>query len=200
MPQKPRTRKPDLTYHVMSRCIESRDMISDYFKDILLAIIQRAQEKYIFEFIHYAILDDHFHFIIRTVKGGHDISTIMQFIKARFAETYNRSTNRSGTFWSERFRDVIIEEQPRPDRYFLWLMWYIGFNPVRKGYVGNPERYKYSSLRSYLEDGFISSVKITLHQLFHGLGNDFMARVHRFREWENAYRKRYAIPFEKPGT
>lgn len=189
MSRKKRTREPSLTYHIISRCIENRDMIDDYLKDILLAIIRATQEKYDFEFIHYAILDNHFHFIIRTVQNGSDISTIMQYIKARFAETYNRLMSRTGTFWSERFKDVIIEHQISPERYYLWLMWYIGFNPVRKGKVTSPEKYKYSSIRCYLEEGFSTSVMITLHYMFLHLGKSFDERALRFRKWESAFRK-----------
>jgi len=175
-------------------------MIDDYFKDILINIIEKTQKTYNFELIHYAILDNHFHFIIRTVEDGTTISRIMQYIKARFAETYNRNMDRKGTFWSERFKDVIVEEQEFPDYYLLWLLWYIGFNPVKKGCASSPEKYKYCSIRHYLEEHMVSTLKITLHQIYINLGNSFDERVKRFREWENLFRKRHAIPNESTYT
>ncbi len=198
MPRKRRTREPDLTYHTRSRCIENRDMITDHFKEIMLRTIEKAQGKYKFEFIHYAILDNHFHFIIRTVQRGSDISSIMQYIKARFAETYNKSTGRSGTFWSERFKDIIVENQPDPRQYFLSLMWHTGYKPVKKGIIPKPELYKYSTIRCYLEKGYYTSIRITYHTLFQQLGNTFTERAFKFRQWGAIYRVKYADQDKMP--
>ncbi len=192
MPRKHRTCEPNLTYHIVSRCIESRDMIDDYFKDILVVIISKTQEIYEFELIHYAILNNHFHFIIRTTEEGPPISRIIQYIKARFAETYNRFTDRKGTFWSERYKDVIVEKQGDPETYLLRLIWYIGYNPVKKRYVSKPEKYRYSSLRCYLEEMYSPPVEITLHQLFLQLGQNFQDRARRFWIWGKFYRVQYS--------
>ena len=199
MPRKHRICEPNLTYHVVSRCIESRDMIDDNFKDILLAIIRKTQEKYNFELIHYAILNNHFHFIIRTTPEGPPISRIMQYIKARFAEKYNKIADRNGTFWSERYKDVIVEKQDDPDTYLLRLIWYIGYNPVKKRYVTRPECYKYSSLRCYLEERHAASVEITLHQIFLNLGNNYKERIKKFWNWGKSYREQYTVPTKNPG-
>lgn len=196
MPRPLRLCVPGYTYHVFSRCIESRDLLEDHFKDVMMMIMKRTQEVYDFELIHFAILDNHFHFIIRTVEDGATISRIMQYIKARFAETYNRLMGRTGPFWNERFGDVIVERQLSPARYLLWLMWYIAYNPVRKGYVRDPEKYKYSSINCYIKRKVFLPVRITLHRLFLELDDNIEFRIRKFRDWEDAYRKRYAIPFE----
>lgn len=196
MPRPLRICKPDYTYHVFSRCIESRDFLDDYFKNILLMILKRTQEVYDFELVHFTILDNQFHFIIRTVKDGPTISRIMQYIKARFAETYNRMTGRTGPFWNERFGDVIVERQHVPLRYFFWLMWYIAYNPVRKGYVRDPKKYRYSSIGCYFNRKILFPIHITLHYFFMDLDKNINCRIRKFQEWENAYLKRYAIPFE----
>jgi len=196
MPRSQRICQPNLTYHVFSRCIEYKELLDVHTKDILLSILRRTQKKYSFDLIHYTIMSNHFHFIIRTVDEGAPISRIMQYIKSRLAETYNRLMNRIGPFWNERFKDVIIEKQDNPTRYLLWLLWYMGYNPVRKGHVKCPEQYKYCSINCYLLENFYVPVKITFHEYFIDLGSTFKERVRRFRQWEEMYRKRYALHFD----
>ena len=78
-------------------------------KDLLIDVLVMAQNKYSFEIIYYTIMDNHFHFIFRTIEDGETVSRIMQFIKSQFARRYNRKMNRTGPFWNERFKDSIIE-------------------------------------------------------------------------------------------
>ncbi len=194
MPRQQRICEPNLTYHICSRCVENRDLIlNDYFKDIMLDTLKSAMGKYNFELIAYEILHNHFHFIIRTVEGGESISRIMQYIKSRFAQHYNRINKREGAFWSERFKSKIIEYSDNPKVYLLWLLWYLGFNPVRKKIVSDPRKSKYGSINVYLDENYKSPVKITIHKYFIQLGNSFKERVRMFLYYEDAHRKRLSI-------
>jgi putative transposase len=196
MPRPYRICQPFLTYHVMSRCIECRDMLDDDYKTLFLQVLLQTQKKYRFELIHYTIMDNHVHLVIRTLTHTSSISRIMQYCKARFAEQYNRRMHRTGPFWNERFRDVIIEKQQNPGRYFLWLMWYIGFNPVRKGHAASPERYRYSAIQCYCTEKHRAPVIITLHHLYLDLGATPRERIRRFKQWKTAYMNRVIAPFD----
>ena len=144
--------KPGYTYHTYSRCInKSRMMRYDSMKDLMLKVLNLALEKYKFELISYTIMDNHFHFFIRTVKRGPTISRIMQFIKSQYARRYNRKMNRCGPFWNERFGDTIIETQLEPEKTFHYLNNYILCNPVRAGYVADARKYKYCSSANHYE-------------------------------------------------
>lgn len=196
MAKPPRFCAPRLTYHVMSRCIDSRNaMKSTKVKDLLISVIAMAQDKYVFELIAYTIIDNHFHFVIRTLDNGETISRIMQFIKSQMAQRYNRLMNRTGPFWNERFSDSIIEFSRHPLFYLLYLLWYLAFNAVRKGYVSDPRNYVYSSIRAYLEKDYVSPVTITLHHYFTSLGDTFEECVQQFLYYEDMYRKRVAFFF-----
>jgi REP element-mobilizing transposase RayT len=161
----------------------------------MLDVLRSALEKYDFELIAYEILHNHFHFIIRTVEGGETISRIMQYIKSRFAQTFNRLNKREGAFWSERFVSKIIEKSKNPQKYFLWLLWYFGFNPVRKKMVRDPRKSRYGSINAYLDENYKSPVKITLHKYFLELGDSFRERVQKFLYYEDAHRKRISIVY-----
>ncbi len=183
---------PDITYHVFSQCIERRDMIrNNYFKDMLIEVMRSASGKYQFELVSYQILDNHFHFIIKTLPNGPNISRIMQFIKARFAERYNKMTNRTGPFWNERFKNVIIEHTENPAQYLLWLLWYLAFNPVRKELTNDPRKYKYGSINFYLDNSYRPPLKITHHKYFIDLGESFPERAGAFSFYEEAYRNNH---------
>jgi putative transposase len=195
MPRPLRVCLPNLTYHVYSRCSEKRDMMeSDYFKEVLLEIIRLAQEKYQFEMVSYTIMDNHFHFIIRTVEHGASISKIMQYVKATFAQRYNRIMNRTGPFWNERFKNTIIEESANPLFYLLWLLWYCAYNPVQKGMVDNPRNYRYGGIHFYLNEESRHGIRMTLHPFLLRLGERFEERLAHILHFEYLYLYRRA-PF-----
>jgi len=186
---------PDHTYHVMSRCIEFKDLMKDpFYKELLLEVIKMTQEKYNFELSGYEIMHNHFHFIIKPLQDEASISKIMQYIKARYAEKYNKYTGRSGPFWNERFKCKIIEHSDNPRQYFLRLSWYMCYNPVRKNIVSNPRDSRYGSINCYLDPSYKSQVKITLHHFFIELGKTFAERVEKFLIYEKFYLEKSVYP------
>ncbi len=194
MPRSHRICLPNVTYIVYSRCIEWKNMMQeDYFKDLFIETLQRTQKKYEFELNFYQIMDNHFHLVIKTVNNGESISRIMQYIKSRFAESFNRSTKRIGPFWNERFKDIIVENQENPIHFLLWLLWYIACNPVRKKIVKNPRDYRYGCIRSYLHEDMYYPLKVTIHEYFLKLGKTFIDCVKEFLYFEEAYRRKRAI-------
>jgi len=170
-------------------------MEHDFVKDMALDVIKKTQQKYNFNLIAFKLMDNHFHFVIQTIEEGPNISRIMQYIKARIAERYNKTMKRTGPFWNERFKDIIVEEQENPAQYLLWLLWYLAFNAVKAGKCTDPRDYKYSSINQYLIEEIKSTVTIIRHQYFEKLGATFSERVNKFLYYEEAYRKRMALMF-----
>jgi len=168
-------------------------MREDYCKELFLEVLKMTQEKYDFELNFYEIMNNHFHLIIRTVKGGASISRIMQYIKSRFTQRFNKLTGRIGPFWNERFRDIIVEMQDDPFNYLLWLLWYLAFNPIRKNLASDPRDYRYGSINYYLGKNKDQKIRITHHDFFLFLGKSFKERITRFLFYEEAYRKRLAV-------
>jgi putative transposase len=183
MSNKIRRCEPNLTYHTYSRCAQKSTMMKrDRMKDLMLKVISMAQTKYQFDLISYVIMDNHFHFIIRTVEDGAPISKIMQFIKAQYAIRYNKMMNRIGPFWNERYGDVIIEEQDFPIDAFYNINTYIVNNPVKANYVKDAKEYKYCSIHFYIDEHYTSPVKLTFHEYYIRLGISFRERADRFLE------------------
>ncbi len=179
------------TYHTRSRCIEKKLLMKPKrIKELMHGVLNMSLNKYSFELVGYTIMDNHFHFYITVVNGGENISRIMQFIKSRFAQGYNRMMGRIGPFWNERFSDIIIDLHSEPQVLFHHILWHIGYNPVRSKNVKDPRDYKFSSIRCYLEEDFVPPVRITLHKYFLQLGTTFHDRVKKLLEYEEIYIKR----------
>ncbi|HPJ34591.1 MAG TPA: transposase [Spirochaetota bacterium] len=196
MPRPLRTIKQGITYHCFTRCRGKRDLLkSRYGKRHFIEAVRMCQEKYDFELIAAETVANHIHLVIKTLESGETISLIMQFIKARIAEKYNRATGESGPFWNERFGSTIIEESDRPEDYLLWLLWYIGYNPVRKGLSRDPRNNEIGFINCYLDETFVSPIRFTLHEYFLRSGVTFRDCANNFLNYEEAYRKRLALWF-----
>lgn len=194
MPRPDRIQQPNLTYHVVSHCIEWRNMMSENeIKEIFLEVLRRSKQKYDYKLISYCIMPNHIHLIIHTTEKGATISRIVQYIKARFAERCNKLLKRTGPFWNGRYKDNIIEFAKNAIHYLLWLIWYLAFNPVRKRMCDNPLQYGYSSIQAYLREDAQMQVPIDHHDLFIQLGSTFAERAKRLIQYEELYRKRYSI-------
>ncbi len=194
MPRKLRETGQGLTHHCFSRCHGKKNLLlGKYGKKYFIEAVHMCQEKYDFELVAAEIVGNHIHLVLRTLKGKESVSMIMQYIKARVAEKYNAAMNTTGAFWNERFGSTIIEESENPQDYLLWLLWYIGYNPVRKGLSCDPRRNDIGFINCYLHKDYKIPVKIILHSFFYNLGNTFDECVEKFLNYEDAYRKRLFV-------
>jgi len=69
-----------------------------------------------------------------------DISFYMKELKQRFTKWFNKQHGRFGTLWSERFKSVIVEDEPS---VISTVAAYIDLNPVRAGLVSDPKDYRW---------------------------------------------------------
>jgi putative transposase len=196
MPRPLRKTAQGLTHHVYSRCHDKKNLLlGRYGKRYFTESIKDCQKKYMFDLVAAEIVANHIHLVIKTNEGKETISRIMQYIKARIAEKYNRAMNRTGSFWNERFGSSVIEEAEKPQEYLLWLLWYIGYNPVRKALSRNPRTNDIGFINCYLNRNHEGPVRITLHDFFLRLGNSFEECVEKFLFYEEAYLKRLPVYF-----
>jgi len=71
----------------------------------------------------------------------HNLSEFMKALLIRFTRWYNRTHERTGTLWEERFKSVIVESGVAART----MAAYIDLNPVRAGMVRDPAEYRWSS-------------------------------------------------------
>ena len=82
-------------------------------------------------------------------KKWEDLSEYVKEIKQGFTRFYNKRRGRKGTFWSDRFKSVIVENGDT----LINCLAYIDLNPVRAGIVKTPEAYRWSSLGYHVQAG-----------------------------------------------
>ncbi len=71
----------------------------------------------------------------------HSLSEFMKTLLQRFTRWFNRTHERSGTLWEQRYKSVIVESGVAART----MAAYIDLNPVRAGMVADPAEYRWSS-------------------------------------------------------
>ncbi len=69
-----------------------------------------------------------------------DVSMFMKLLKQRFTKWFNRTHDRFGTLWAERFKSVLIEAK---SGVMKTMAAYIDLNAVRAGIVEDPKDYRF---------------------------------------------------------
>ncbi len=70
-----------------------------------------------------------------------DVSIFMKELKQRFSIWYNKTHDRYGVFWADRFNSVLVEGKRNAVEM---VAAYIDLNPIRAGLVNDPKEYRYS--------------------------------------------------------
>jgi REP element-mobilizing transposase RayT len=96
----------------------------------------------------------------RFARRIYDVSELMRNVQAAFARWYNRTFDRVGRFWADRFKSTVLEDE----RAVLDAMLYVELNPVRAGLVERPEDYQASScfLREIGDAGWLVKTREVL--------------------------------------
>jgi putative transposase len=140
----------------------SRDRTRLYLRDAILS----AKTEHAFDLVAYVFMPEHAHILIWPREEEYDISAILKSIKqpvARRAILYLRRQNPRGLRW------LATGRTDKPYRFWQTgggydrnmiksatirqAAEYIHNNPVRRGLVGVPEDWYWSSAREWVEPG-----------------------------------------------
>jgi len=143
VPRQSRLDIPGLVYHVMARGIEGQSIFRDEddrerFLTRLSGEVSKPGGPQLYA---WALMSNHFHLLLRGGEGR--ISPMMRRLMTGHAVTYNIRHKRQGHLFQNRFKSIVVEEEP----YFLELVRYIHLNPVRAGIVKSVEElatYRYT--------------------------------------------------------
>jgi len=92
-----------------------------------------------------------------------DVSELMRSLQSAYARWYNRTYDRRGRFWADRFKSSILQE----GNAVLDCMLYVDLNPIRAGLAERPEDWAGSSyyLRDVGEDKWLMPMTEILDEL-----------------------------------
>ncbi|HAV14351.1 MAG TPA: transposase [Opitutae bacterium] len=79
-----------------------------------------------------------------------DVSEFMKTVKQRFTTWFNKSHQRYGTLWADRFKSVLVEGEGNP---MQTMAAYIDLNPVRAGLVEDPKDYRFCGYAEAVSGG-----------------------------------------------
>ena len=129
-------------------------------RDIFLAILEQTRERYRFVVVGYVVMPEHIHLLLTEPEVGSP-STVMQVVKQRTARALlpkrKRRNPRQRNLFGEPKRRAFW--QARSYDFNVWTtkkrvekLRYMHRNPVKRGLVGIPEGWPWSSYRFYLLD------------------------------------------------
>lgn len=141
-------------YHVTCRGNERKAIFrDDTDRQAFLDRLQSSLAIYQVELHAYVLMDNHFHLMVRTLRGN--LAEFMRHFNISYTAAYNRRHRRVGHLYQGRYKALLIDQ----DSYLLELSRYVHLNPIRiKSYHGSStrerirylERYGWSSLPGYL--------------------------------------------------
>ncbi|MFA6217608.1 MAG: transposase [Candidatus Omnitrophota bacterium] len=146
----PRTKRlvfPGAAMHIMCRGNNRQKIFnSDGDKSYYKQLMQVLKAENSIEILHYCLLDNHVHFIVRLKLEG-NLSKFMKQLGLSYFSYYKKNYGYDGHLWQGRYKSNIIDT----DSYLLQCGKYLELNPVRCGIVDMPEEYAFSSYKSYAE-------------------------------------------------
>jgi hypothetical protein len=107
-----------------------------------LARLGQAVDRYRWDCLAYALLDTHFHVVVRTPDPN--LGDGMRWFKSRHAQDLNFRHGRSGHVFGGRFYSAPLES----DDHLLAALIYVFLNPVRAGLGRTAEDWSWSSYRA----------------------------------------------------
>jgi len=128
-------------------------------RNLFLEIFEQVRARCSFVVVGYVVMPEHVHLLISEPERGTQ-STVMQVLKQRFARRVLAELRRQrrpqqdalwqealevGHVWQARFYDFIVRSEVKKREKLR----YIHRNPVRRGFVLEPEQWRWSSFRSY---------------------------------------------------
>ena len=113
-------------------------------RDLFLEILENARRNYRFVVHGYVVMPEHFHMLITEPEAG-DPSVVMKVIKERFSRALHKAEDRDFQVWQKRFYDFNVWS----DGKRIEKLRYMHRNPVKRGLVDSPEKWKWSSFRFY---------------------------------------------------
>jgi hypothetical protein len=90
-------------------------------------------------------MENHYHLLIET--SSENLSSYMRVINANYAKYFNKTYNRSGHLWQDRYKSKYIVS----DDYLYSTLKYIEYNPVDANMTEKIGDYKYTLFHNVLK-------------------------------------------------
>lgn len=162
MPRLPRNIHKTGFFHIMVQGINKSYIFqTEAQKKEYIKLMKECNKKFDIKIIAYCIMDNHSHMIIYSEHIA-NISKYMKSLNTSYGIYYNKTNDRIGFVFRNRFQSQYIDEQS----YLINCIKYIHMNPVKAGKELKEEDYKYSSYNEYFKNKKIILDKEPLIEIF----------------------------------
>jgi putative transposase len=135
MPRQARLDAPGVLHHVMVRGIERTTLFrDDPDRTDFVARLAALAEARTLTVYAWALLPNHAHLLVRT--GHRPLPRSMRSLLTGYAGAFNRRHHRVGHLFQNRYKSIVVEEEP----FLLELVRYLHLNPVRAKVVPDCRR------------------------------------------------------------
>lgn len=155
MPRANRSFLPGHIWHVTQRC-HKKEFLLKFRKDkrLWMSWALEAKARFGLTILNFMITSNHIHLLAMarlkqwTCRSTAALSSALQLIESRVAQTFNGRKERRGAFWEDRFHATAIENGPRLKR----CLTYIDMNMVRAGVVAHPRDWPFCGYSELARD------------------------------------------------
>jgi len=143
---------PNLVSHVTQRAagkeplfIEDRDYL------YMLADMKEIGKKRSLDIYAFCLMPNHVHILASPRED--ELDEAMRDLFSRYAMMFNRKYERKGHLFAGPYRQSVCLD----DSYLLAASLYIHMNPARAGIVGDPRKYRWSSVKLFYDESSLRS-------------------------------------------
>ena len=143
--RRPRLIGPELYHHVYAWGNDKHPIFkANTHYEKYLEYLELYGSRYDIDIIAYGLMNWHIHLFVFDWLGR--LSQFMNCLHGRYAQFFNKETERVGHVFGERFNNRIVQG----DSYALWLSRYIHRQAVEACLVADPRSYQWTSYREYI--------------------------------------------------
>jgi putative transposase len=133
-------------YHLYNRGAHRRSIfIEDEDYRDFLARLRKNARIFRIALVAYCLMPNHFHLLVRQDSDA-SAGTAVQYTCNGYAQSFNSRYDHNGTLFQGRFQRILVDN----DEYLRHLCRYIHTNPVKDGFVPQPDLWPYSDYMDWI--------------------------------------------------
>lgn len=138
-----RIEAPEHYFHVLARGNARHPIfLDDEDRVRFLETVGEALERFRARCHAYCLMGNHYHLLLQPREEN--LSRTLRHVNGVYSQRFNRRHGRVGHVFAGRFKSLLVDRET----YLREIVRYIVLNPVRAGFVENPEEWRWSSYRT----------------------------------------------------
>ena len=172
MPRKNLIRTNLYPYHVYIRTNNKEwfDLPMAEVWELCLNALKTSQKQHKVQIYCFVLMSNHYHLMIKTPESNLD--KFMYSFNSALSKSIRQKTERINRIFGDRYKWSLI----RSNQYYLKVLKYIYYNPMKSNLSAQCQDYPFSTLH-YIQKQ--NELKIKLYQPIIGNINDFLEEVNR---------------------